>query len=123
MTIKNRDLFRLLAGFRGCAGLRGVKFAYAVAKNARTVGAVCEDLRAGLKGETFQAYAKAMAVEGADPEALALAHPEAAAIDAEFNAMLEETAGEIKLHTVALDLVPEDISAGQFEAIMEMIEE
>ena len=47
--MKNIDLIRLKNGFTACAGLKGVKFAYAVAKNTRLVDVVLADLRKAIE--------------------------------------------------------------------------
>ncbi|PKQ69402.1 hypothetical protein BZG01_00240 [Labilibaculum manganireducens] len=47
--MKKQDLFRLQQGLQQVANLRGVKFAYAVAKNIRKVNAECEDIQQGIK--------------------------------------------------------------------------
>jgi len=43
--MKNIDLIRLKNGFDACAGLKGVKFVYAIVKNARLVDVVLGDLK------------------------------------------------------------------------------
>lgn len=47
--MKKQDLFRLQQGLQAVGNLRGVKFAYAVAKNSRKVKAECEDIQEGIK--------------------------------------------------------------------------
>lgn len=118
----NRDMFTLLAGIQSCGDLKGLEFAKACSKNARLLSAECDDLRAGLKGEAFQAYAKAMQEPDADQELLRAEHPEAAKLNAEFELLLDKPA-EVKLHKIADELVPKDISVAQYGAIVEMIEE
>jgi len=159
MKIKNADLFRLQAGLRGVADLRGVKFAYACTKNLRRVAALCDDMRAGLKPTpAFAAYEKArMALAKkhatkdengetiaetvgaetryqiafpllfeAELDSLTAEHAGAVAAHAdavaEFEALLLESS-DVDIYTIAIELVPDDISAGQLEMIWEMIAE
>jgi hypothetical protein len=134
MKIKNRDLFRLSAGLAACKDLRGVKFAYACAKNLRKVNALCEDLRAGVsknkavqefeakKSALLTEHAQDMAAAVAAVKALADASPEAVAALEEFERLLAEDS-DVDIYTIAQDLIPADISAGELDGIMEMIAE
>lgn len=47
--MKKQDLFRIQQGLKTVANLKGVKFAYAVAKNNRKITAECEDIQEGIK--------------------------------------------------------------------------
>lgn len=151
--LTNNDLFRLQVGLKDVGDLRGAKFGYAVAKNLRIVGAVCDDLRAAVKpSEAFMQYERARAElckehaekdERGRPqrddneyviadwaafekalEPLKAEHAEAiAAQDArgkDFETLLEEAA-EVTLYTIPYALVPEDISAAQFDGIFEIV--
>ena len=59
MELKNKDLFKILQGIDSVGELRGVKFAYAMAKNKRTITAELEDLQKALKeSEQYTDYEK-----------------------------------------------------------------
>jgi hypothetical protein len=47
--MKNRDLFDLLNGLNAVSGLKGVKFAYAVARNISLLTPICTDLEKSVK--------------------------------------------------------------------------
>ena len=59
IEMKNGELIQLMGGFEACAGLKGVKFAYAIARNTRNVRAILEDLGKTVEhSDAFKAYDK-----------------------------------------------------------------
>ncbi len=153
--MKNRELFGIMAGLQAVGNLRGVKFAYAAAKNSRIVSEEIKALQEASKPEEgFLAFDKArvaLCVEHAEkdeagkPKAngngYSIAADRQALFDAslatlrevhaealqrrkdqqeEFDVLLDEDT-DVRLHKVAEEHLPEDITGAQLTAILDMV--
>ena len=154
--MKKRDLFGLLAGLQAVGNLRGVKFVYAVARNARLLQAETKALQAAAQpDEALQALERARIalcteyaekdeagnarVSGAsfvidaskraqfDDQVAALQGEHAEVVSRreeqlrEYEALLDEEA-DIQLHRVTEEHLPQDITAAQLTAILDMVD-
>lgn len=144
--IKNKELLNMNSLLGTLFGLKGVKFAYAIAKNIRLIQAEVKLLEEA-KSEKYKEYdnkrlelAKKHAQKDAQGNSLIINNSYILENQEVFDAELEvlkkkyeaeikeyedllDTENELKLHKIKLSDVPVDITTGQMLVIENLVEE
>lgn len=119
--MKNQEILNLHQGLVNCGKLKGIKFAFAVAKNRKALAGVIEPFM-----ETRKKLQEEHSVKDKDGKQIIEKGQIKMKSLEKFNEEYEKLINievEIKLHKVDQKDIPEDITAGQLSGIMEIIKE
>ena len=119
--MKNLELLNLSQTIQSCFNFKGIKFAYAIAKNAKLIQREVEPLV-----DTIKSLQEQYAEKDADGKAVIVDNQYKMADLEKFSTeyqILMNIDVDITLHKVKQEDLPADISAAQILPIMEMIED
>lgn len=118
--MKNKEIYRLVRGLQQCGELKGIKFAYAVAKNLRLLSNDFEVLLASIK-KLQEEHAKKNEEGKAIIENNDYIMKDFKLFDDDYQKLMN-IENEITLHKIKEEDIPSDITAGQLTGILEIIE-
>ena len=117
----NKEIIVLNQGLANCGNLKGIKLAFAVSKNLKTLSAIIEPL-----SETIKKLQEDHAKKDKDGEIIVV-EKEIQMVDLKkFNLEYDELMkieNEVSFHKIKTENLPEDITVAQLNGILEIVEE